>query len=355
MSKNRPRSAISSALVAAAGVAGLAGSAGCRVEYGAPSGTIATGDSTGPAGEVWVYTSMYQSVIDDVTPILRRTLPDVEVKWFQAGSEKVAQRYEAETAAGGSPACLLLTSDPFWYAHLAEEGRLAPHFAPNVLQLDRAYTDPQARWVTARLSLMVLAANETKLNGQPPPTAFADLARPEWRGKATTSDPMASGTAFTTFALWEHDNATFIDALHDNEVIAAGGNAAVLGRIESGERPIGVLLLENLLAAGRKNSPAKAIFPTDGAIAVPGPVALTSSCNNPVAAGAVYDALLSEEVQRAFVRGDLYAALPGIEAPAGAPALSDIALRPWPEGFTAKTAANQADFKRALAQRLTGD
>lgn len=67
---------------------------------------------------------MYAEVIDAMTPALARSLPDVHVQWFQAGSEKVGQRWEAEEEAGGSRACLLATSDPAWYVDLSQRDKL---------------------------------------------------------------------------------------------------------------------------------------------------------------------------------------------------------------------------------------
>ena len=82
---------------------------GCRIEVGAPAGGAAVDAGRGTSEhpiEVWIYTSMYQEVLDALTPDLTAALPGVRVQWFQAGSEKVAQRWEAETEAGGSRACL---------------------------------------------------------------------------------------------------------------------------------------------------------------------------------------------------------------------------------------------------------
>lgn len=297
----------------------------------------------GPRGEVWVYTSVYQSVLDALDPVVREALPDVEVRWYQAGSEKVAQRVETEWAAGGSPACLLMTSDPFWYVRLADEGRLQSHFAPNVLEVDRSMVDPAARWVGSRVSLVVLAVNHSIPAGSRP-TSFAALADARWVDQVTMPDPLASGTAFTWLAF---QDPALIAALHQNRIVAAGGNSAVLNRVASGERPVGVVLLENVLASD--GAPVDVVYPTDGAVAVPGPIALTAGCPNPVAARALYDLLLSPVGQRLLVGGDMYAALPALPPPDGAPPLAELAVRPWSAGFAASVTADQARIKDAWA------
>jgi iron(III) transport system substrate-binding protein len=249
--------------------------AACRVEWGVREPTETTDGS--PTGEVWIYTSIYQPVVDAIDPQIRARFPGLDPKWYQAGSEKVAQRIEAEWDAGGSKACLVLTSDPFWYVDAAGDGRFASHLPPNVLHMDRSLLDADGRWTVSRISLVVLARNRDLVPETDAPRRIADLADPKWRDRASMPDPLASGTAFTSLAfLLEDGGWDGFDALRRNGFVAAGGNSAVLSRIETGERPVGMILLENLLAAADKGSPAVPIFPEDGAIAVPGPIALTA-------------------------------------------------------------------------------
>lgn len=315
----------------------------CRVELGPPDPPAATSEGP-PAGEVWIYTSMYPSVIDAVDPQIRALYPELDPKWYPAGSEKVAQRIDAEWSAGGSKACLVLTSDPFWY--VAHADRLQPHLPPNVLHVPRDLVDLDGRWVTARISLMVMAAGSQADR----PASFRDLADPRFANRVTMPDPLASGTAFTTIASWSPELTSAVLA---NGTVAAGGSAAVLNRLERGEKDVGVLLLENLLAARRKGSLVEPVFPTDGAVAIPGPIALTADCPNPSGARAVYDFLLSPAGQQAMIDGDMYAAIPDLPPPAGAPALDTITVRPWSDGFADRVAREQAAIKARWADLVS--
>ncbi len=326
----------------------------CRVELGAPAGPIAHDPAAAAQGEVWVYTSMYQSVLDVLEPKIEAALPGVDVRFYQAGSEKVAQRAEAEWAAGGTKACLLMTSDPFWYADLNARGHLAPHLAPNVLHLDRSLVDRDGMWATARLSLVVLATT-TDLPASERPASFAALAEPRFADRITMGDPLASGTMLSALAFWIEDGGwERVEALRGNGLIASGGNSSVLTRLETREREVGVLLLENLLVAQRKGSPTVTVFPTDGAITVPGPIALTTDCRNPTAARAVYDFVLSPEGQAVIVGGDMYGVLPDTPPPKGAPPLADIPIRAWPDGFVEEVAATRGAIKERYTRLMSG-
>jgi iron(III) transport system substrate-binding protein len=322
----------------------------CRIEVGNQAQN--RGPSEGPV-ELWVYTSMYQSVLDELDPMLAEELPGVQVKWFQSGSEKVAQRLEAEWAAGGSDACVLMTSDPFWYQALSERGSLRPYVSPKALALDRQWVNPT--YTTARLSTMVLAVHRDLVPEEERPRSFEDLMDPRFEGRLSTPDPLSSGTTFTTMAFLQQAYGwTYFETLRAQGTVSAGGNSSTLQRIESSERPVGVLLLENLLKAAESGSPAKAIFPSDGAIAIPGPIAITGECAYPLQAQDFVDWILSDKAQGAIVRGYMHSPFPGAAPPIGAPPLEEIVLRPWSAAFTEKTASQAEALKERYAEIVTG-
>ncbi len=300
--------------------------AACRVELGPPGQATATRRPT-----VWIYTAIYQEQVDTFEALANAELPDIDLQWFQGGSEKVSQRWEAEHTAGGSPACIIATSDPAWYVDLAGRELLVAYVSPRALELPRAWVTPY--YAAHHVDLMVIGAE----NGQPAPKSFAELAEPQWRGKFSTGDPFSSGTTFTTVSAWDHLlGQPFLEALRANGWVMAGGNSAVLSRIESGEKPVGVVLLNNLLT---KPGAAQIIFPEDGAVPIPGPLAIPTDCPEPRAAERVVDWLMGPSAQDLVVKSRMHSPFPGMPAPAGAPLLDEIKLAPLPDDFTAQAAA----------------
>jgi iron(III) transport system substrate-binding protein len=303
----------------------------CRIESAAPSDAPVSAAVEGePSGDVWVYTSMYRHVLDAFEPLLKEKLPKVRVHWYQAGSEKVASRLEAERAAGAVRADVLATSDPFTYERLAREGAFLRYASPNVLRVPRSLLDLDARYTVARLATMVLVHRK---GGVPPPSSFADLVGERWKGRVAIGDPLTSGTAFTwaVFLQAKYGDA-FFERLRDKGAVVAGGNAAVLQKVESGEVDAGVLLLENALTAKARGSPVEIVWPEDGAVVIPGHTAIFQSTRNPVAARAFVDLLLSPEGQRIILeKGDMHAVDPRLEGPRGEPGLEALLSRsqPW--------------------------
>ncbi len=308
----------------------------CRVELGPPDVARISARPT-----VWVYTAIYQDQVDQFAAAIAKDLPDVEVQWFQGGSEKIAQRWEAEHSAGASPACVVATSDPSWYVDLARRGLLRAYVSPRALELPRAWVTPW--YAPHRIDLMVLGAPK---DGEGP-TRFTDLADPRWRGTFSSGDPFSSGTAFTTVSAWDQlHGEPFLERLDANGWVMAGGNSAVLGRIESREKPVGVVLLNNLLT---KPDSTRIIYPEDGAIPIPGPLAIPTDCREVDAAERVVDWLMGETAQALVVKNGMHSPFPGAPAPAGTLPLDQIVLAPLPETFMTDTATRAPDLRTRLS------
>jgi iron(III) transport system substrate-binding protein len=305
---------------------------GCRVELGAPGESARRSASADrPAGELWVYTSLYRHVVDDLDRLAKEKLPEVRIEWFAAGSEKVAARLEAELAAGGTRADLLLTSDPFYFARLKHQGRLLAYVPPAALRVPRSLIDPDGDWISTRLGTMVLIHNTQLLSDEDAPKSYHDLLSPKLRGKVIMGDPLASGTFFTTVAfLVQRFGWDFFKELHANGVISTGGNSTVIDRVSSGELAAGLCLLENVLASRRKGAPIDYRIPSEGAVLIPGPAAILKTSHNPIAAKAFFDLLLSPEGQAVMVRGDMHSADPRVAGPEGAPSFGVLFEKAWP-------------------------
>ncbi len=322
---------------------------GCRIETVSP-GAAPAAKADGPAGELWVYTSVYRHVLDALEPELRQALPGVTIHWFQAGSEKVTAKLEAELAAGGTPCDVLITSDPFLYQRFKAEGRWHRYVSPNGLRTPRAFVDPDGHFAAVRLSTMVLVHRA----GTPPPASFEALAEPALKGEVALGDPLTSGTAFTwAVALERALGPGYFERLRANEARVAGGNAAVLQKVEGGEARVGVLLLENALAAKAKGSPIEVAWPSDGAVVVPGYAGILASSAHRPAAQLLVDVLLSPAGQRIMAQqGDMHAVDPRVAGPRNVASLAQLVERsaPWDEALLERGNTDGARVKAAFGR-----
>lgn len=303
--------------------------------------------------EIWIYTSLYKEVIAEMTPALTRAVPGVKVQWFQAGSENVASKLSAELAAGKTRADLVLTSDPFWYLELKRAGQLLPYESPAAKGVEARFRDPDHAFVTVRMPVMVIGYHGEAIAESEAPRAWKDLIDPKWRGKVSLGSPLESGSAFTAVAFLARAHGwNYFQTLRDHQAISAGSNSSVVTRIETRERPVGALLLENVLAARKRGSPIRAIYPSDGVIPVPSPIALLKGTEHPEEAKRVYDWFFSEEAQRLIVGGNMYPATPGGSTPEGAKAWTEFerTLQPWSPAILESILAERDAVKRKFAE-----
>ena len=87
-------------------------------------GDQASGEKSAEKQTLWVYTSLYKDTINRLKPMLAQDFPNVEFKWFQAGSEDIATKVNAEILSGRVQADVMISSDRFWYEELAQSGYL---------------------------------------------------------------------------------------------------------------------------------------------------------------------------------------------------------------------------------------
>jgi ABC-type Fe3+ transport system substrate-binding protein len=146
------------------------------------------------------------------------------------------------------------------------------------------------------------------------------------------ASPLEAATSFVALASlskvygWE-----FFAELRKYGLVAEGSNASVLTRIETGERPLGLLPLESVLRAGGRNQSLKIIYPADGVIPVPGSIAIMKETEHPEIAKSVYDWFFSPAAQTIFTRAGSYSPLPKFPPPEGAHPWAEVAaqMMPW--------------------------
>lgn len=278
-----------------------------------------TKKSEGPT--LWIYTSLYNHVVQDLDLKLKNKFPGVTFRWYQSGSENVAAKVNAEILAGRPQADLILTSDPFWYEDLKAQKKLMSYRPAQSEGVPSNLKDPDGYYTTARVPLMVIAYHSDVFDASRAPKGYVDLLDSRFKNQISMGNPLESGTVFTSVALLSQKLGwDYFSKLRAQGIVAAGGNSTVVSRIETKERPVGIALLENVLATQRRNPKIQFVIPVEGAILIPSPVGILASTPFPKVAQEVADFLFSKEGQDSIIqKGDMHSPLPGMASPQGAP------------------------------------
>ena len=304
-----------------------------------------------PKNELWVYTSMYKDTIADIEPRLAKAFPGVKFHFYQAGSEDIATKVNAEILSGNLQADVLISSDRFWYEEMAGNGALHSYKSPKAQSLEPTLKHPEGFYSTVSIPVMVLVYNQDSLKQTP--MSFKDMADPKWKGQFTTGSPLSSGTNFTTMAMLQHHYGwDYFKNLKKNETIAQGGNSSVLRRIQSSERPVGWVLLENVLRFQGKDERLKVVYPKDGVVIHNNVMAITKKNGDRNLAQKFVDWMYGEEGQAAMTRSYMYSPIPSFAPPAGAPPLKEILSNsfPWSREFLEKVTKIRAELKEKYTE-----
>ena len=302
---------------------------------------------------LWIYTSMYKDTISKLTPLLKKDFPGVDFKFYQAGSEDIATKVNAEIMANNVQADILISSDRFWYEELSDNNYLHS-FTPNKSnEIDPSLKHPESYYHTVSIPVMVLAYNNEVISKEDAPKSFKELSTPEWNQKFTTGSPLSSGTNFTTMAMLQyHYGWDYFKKLKNNQTIAQGGNSSVLRRIQSKERPVGWVLLENLLRFQDKDNRLEIIYPEDGVVTHSNVMAITKKKGKRELAQKFVNWMYEKKGQKAMTDSFMYSPLASFEAPKGAPSFNKLLKNSfkWDQKFIKDVTAKRSELKEKYTE-----
>ena len=307
----------------------------------------------GTKGELMVYTSIYPDIIDNMCkPSLAKAFPEMKVNWFQGGTEKVVTKITGEIKAKKIGADVLMVADPSYYLKLEDQKLLLPYKSKEEKNLinDKA---ADGAWYAVRVCNMIIAYNADKLKAEDAPKNWTDLADPKWKGKIAMPNPMLSGTAYVAVgALADKYGWEYFDKLKANGLRVEEGNSAIQNKLLTGEYAAAMILEENILKlANTKKEPLKVIYPKDGVVQVPSPIAIFNTTKNPEGAKALVDWWLSKEGQQAVVKGWMHSVRGDVKEPIGSvptKGLTDGKIKvDW-----RKLADNNAKIKEEFRKRV---
>ncbi len=308
------------------GAAALTMTLSAALMTGCGGGDKAPSGKGGPEGKVMVYTSMYPDIIDSMCkPDVKKALPELDVTWFQGGTEKIKTKIAGEIKADKIGADVLMVADPSYYIYLKQKGLLLDYKSKN---MDHVVTgsDKDGAWSPVRINNMIIAYNADKVSKDEIPTSWEDLTDPKYKGKIAMPNPMLSGTAYVAVgALADKLGWDYFKRLKDNGLRVEEGNSAIQNKLLTGEYKAAIILEENILKLQEtKHEPLKVCYPKEGCILINSPIGIMKATKNPTGAKALVDWWLSPAGQKAVTAGWMHSVRDDVEPPHGAPALKTL-------------------------------
>lgn len=277
-------------------------------------------------GTLVLYTSQPNADAQATVDAFKVRHPGVDVEWVRDGTTKMMAKLRAEFEAGAPKPDVLLIADMVTMEGLKKEGRLMAHEGADTSAYDPAIMDDDKTYFSTKLITTGIIYNT---NAPMVPTSYKDLLKEEATDKLAMPSPLTSGAATIHMtALTSNPDLgwALYEGLADQGANPKGGNGGTYKAIAGGEKLYGFVVDFLPIREKLKGAPVEFVFPEEGVSAVTEPVAILSTAQNPNAAKAFVDFLLSEDGQKLASSQGYLPAHPSVAAPEGFPERKDIKL-----------------------------
>lgn len=227
--------------------------------------------STAAAEELLVYTALEDDEYPGYLELFKKANPDITVKVVRDSTGVVTAKLLAEKdnpqadVIWGLAATSLLVCE--------QVGLLAPYAPKDLDKVNPAFRDSATlpRWVGIKAWETGFCVNTKEIAEQklPMPGSFADLIKPEYKGKLVMPNPASSGTGFLTVSavlqlMGEQKGWEYLEKLHDNMAQYTHSGSKPCKMAGAGEFPIGLSFGYRGVTQKKKGEPVEVVFPKEG-------------------------------------------------------------------------------------------
>ncbi|WP_299840455.1 ABC transporter substrate-binding protein [uncultured Jannaschia sp.] len=303
------------------------------------------------SGPLVLYTSQPDQDAQQTVDAFEAAYPDIEVEWVRDGTTQMMARLRAEFEAGQPQPDVLLIADTVTMESLKQEDRLMAYPEADTEAYDAGLMDPEGHYFSTKLITTGIVVNDA---AEMVPTSYADLLDPAAANSIVMPSPLESGAAtihmISLTSLpelgWE-----YYQGLSDQGAIAQGGNGGTYQAVAGGQALYGFVVDFLAIRNAEAGAPVSFVFPEEGVSAVTEPAAILSTAQNPEAAKAFIDFLLSPEGQELAASQGYLPAHPDIAPPPGFPDRSEIDVIDFDP---ADALANDAAYKERFVEIFGG-
>lgn len=307
---------------------------------------LASVAATAAAAEVIVYNAGSSELIEDTVAAFNAAHPDIKVTVVSAGVGQHTTRIQAEAS---NP-----RGDIFFGASVESFQAIADLFEPyvtvNDADFDPKFVDPEHRYYGYSQPLQAFVVNTDLMPLDKAPKSWADLGKPEYKGKIIMANPSLSGSAYAQLAqmLQLHDWDLIEEVVKNTSFVTS--SQLVYENVARGEIEIGITGESNIAQLISEGWRVEAIYPSEGTGLRWDAMGIIKGGPNPDAAKVFMDwatSLANYEVAAKHFRRPVRADAP---APAGLAPTSEVPTFDYdPELASANREADLKHFDEVFA------
>jgi iron(III) transport system substrate-binding protein len=242
--------------------------------------------------DVTLYASGSAESIQSIVTGFQRKHPAIKVNVVRAGTGSLMQRIKAEAAnpqadifMDGGLGTLATYKDNF-----------EPYKSPEAKNYPKEMIGEDDRWLGVVALVHSFLVNTRAIKGAPVPQTWAELLKPEWKGKVIMGNPEQSSSSYAQiWAMHRYFGKPAFDTLAQVSSVV-GTSAAVSSGVSRGEFPVAVTL--EYLAQDYVQNGARdlvIVYPKDGTLVSYTAVGIVKGAKNRDQARMLYDYIASKE------------------------------------------------------------
>jgi iron(III) transport system substrate-binding protein len=263
------------------------------------------------AGELNIYYGTSRDLFDPVIQAFAATRPDIKVSSYRAPTEELMATIELEIKAGKPRADVIVIAAAQLFGLQQQHKALEPYAPKELEKVKKELRDPELFRTPTGVNLSLIQYNTKRITGADIPKKYADLLNPKFNNQIVMTDPRSSASAHTHIwflTKFLADSAgeppygwSFYKELRKLNVKYVASHGTVRAMVQTGERPLGIQMLNDAMMSIKKGEPASFVLAQEGSPAEISAASIVKGSRNLNEAKAFVDFLLTEKGQELMV------------------------------------------------------
>lgn len=259
-------------------------------------------------GKVGVYTTVEEPLAKELFDLFQKET-GIQVNWQRLSGGEVESRLEAEKA--NPQASIWVGGVGLNHMSAKIKGLTAPYKSKMLENTPLEYRDSENYWVGLYLGPLAFITNNkvAKEQGLVPPKSWADLLKPEYKGKIRTPNPTTSGTAYNmlttlryVFAGDEEKVFDYLKKLDKNVDQYTKSGSAPGKSVAIGEIPIAVGYAHDQVKLRVEGADVTITIPQEGTGFEIASMSIVKGGPDPVNGKKLYDWILQAKAQEIIAK-----------------------------------------------------
>ena len=290
------------------------------------AGCALVGAGIANAQSVVVYSAVSPKVMQAFVDEFQKQNPGIKVDLISGGSGELLTRLQAEKAKPRADLLVGPDTDVFDVALDLFE----PYKSKEDAAFPRSAVGPDNKYYGFSTNFQAFIVNTRLMPTDKAPQTWADLAKPEYKGKVVMANPAQSGSAYSQMQqILQLYNWEMMDKIVGTATFVTSSKLAYQN-VGKGEIPVGLTSEFNIVASKAEGLPVEAVYPKDGTALINDASGIIKGGPNPENAKKFLDFVNSRAAHQMIVDIDKRrSARSDVAPPAGLPDAKTLKTFPY--------------------------